>query len=212
MQTAVLFDLDGVIVDTEPQYSFFWSEIGKRYFPEMPDFSLQIKGRTLLDIFERFFPAAPHEQDVIQKALTRFERTMTFTPVPGAFEFVENLRNEGVKTAVVTSSDRNKMSCLYHSFPDFNERFDRIFTAEDSPRPKPFPDCYLLAARRLGLEAKDCFIFEDSPNGLTAARQSGAKVIGLTTSLSAAEIAERCDLYIPDFTHITTAELDRLMK
>lgn len=210
MPTAVLFDLDGVLVDTEPQYSSFWTTIGDCFFPEKKDFALQIKGRTLTDIFSSFLPDNLALQKEIKTRLSCLESGMTFPVVAGCWEFIDTLRREGYKTAVVTSSNQDKMNCLRRRIPDFDSRFDLIFTAEDAPRPKPAPDCYLLAASRLGYKASECYIFEDSPNGLQAARDSGAKVIGVATTLTTEELAGLSDLSIPDFNHLTTAVFDRL--
>ena len=104
------------------------------------------------------------------------------------------------------------MECLYQQHPEFSQLFDCIFTAENARRSKPAPDCYLDAAQALGLAAKDCFVFEDSISGLTAGRDSGATVIGLTTTIPAARIASLCQRVINDFTEITVAQMCELKK
>lgn len=197
--SAVLFDLDGVIVDTEGQYSLFWKQIGEEYMPGMPDFALAIKGRTLTQIYDTYFPDAA-DRAAITERLNAFERQMDFPYIAGAREFLEALQAQGVPTAIVTSSNCDKMACLYARHPEIKNLVTAVLTAEDARRSKPAPDCYLAAAERLGADISKCIVFEDSPNGLAAGRASGAFVIGVSTSLAAAEIEPLCDMYIEDFT------------
>ena len=196
--SAVLFDLDGVIVDTEGQYSLFWKQIGEEYMPGMPDFALAIKGRTLTQIYDTYFPDAA-DRAAITERLNAFERQMDFPYIAGAREFLEALQAQGVPTAIATSSNCDKMACLYARHPEIKNLVTAVLTAEDSRRSKPAPDCYLAAAERLGADISKCIVFEDSPNGLAAGRASGAFVIGVSTSLAAAEIEPLCDAYIEDF-------------
>ena len=196
--SAVLFDLDGVIVDTEGQYSLFWKQIGEEYMPGMPDFALAIKGRTLTQIYDTYFPDAA-DRAAITERLNAFERQMDFPYIAGAREFLEALQAQGVPTAIATSSNCDKMACLYARHPEIKNLVTAVLTAEDARRSKPAPDCYLAAAERLGADISKCIVFEDSPNGLAAGRASGAFVIGVSTSLAAAEIEPLCDAYIEDF-------------
>ena len=196
--SAVLFDLDGVIVDTEGQYSLFWKQIGEEYMPGMPDFALAIKGRTLTQIYDTYFPDAA-DRAAITERLNAFERQMDFPYIAGAREFLEALQAQGVPTAIVTSSNCDKMACLYARHPEIKNLVTAVLTAEDARRSKPAPDCYLAAAERLGADISKCIVFEDSPSGLAAGRASGAFVIGVSTSLAAAEIEPLCDAYVEDF-------------
>lgn len=196
--SAVLFDLDGVIVDTEGQYSLFWKQIGEEYMPGMPDFALAIKGRTLTQIYDTYFPDAA-DRAAITERLNAFERQMDFPYIAGAREFLEALQAQGVPTAIATSSNCDKMACLYARHPEIKNLVTAVLTAEDARRSKPAPDCYLAAAERLGADISNCIVFEDSPNGLAAGRASGAFVIGVSTSLAATEIEPLCDMYIEDF-------------
>ena len=196
--SAVLFDLDGVIVDTEGQYSLFWKQIGEEYMPGMPDFALAIKGRTLTQIYDTYFPDAA-DRAAITERLNAFERQMDFPYIAGAREFLEALQAQGVPTAIATSSNCDKMACLYARHPEIKNLVTAVLTAEDARRSKPAPDCYLAAAERLGADISKCIVFEDSPNGLAAGRASGAFVIGVCTSLAATEIEPLCDAYIDDF-------------
>lgn len=210
MKTAALFDLDGVLVDTEGQYTLFWQQVGERDFPGIADFATRIKGRTLTQIFDSYYPDDKAARQRVTEALNLFESQMEFPFIPGAMDFVAALRREGFKVAVVTSSNRAKMAGMFKHHPDFESFFDRVFTAEDALRSKPAPDCYLSAARRFGFEAGDCYVFEDSLSGLRAGHDSGATVIGLATTYAEADIQPLCDCVIPDFNGFTVEQMCNL--
>lgn len=196
---VALFDLDGVILDTESLYTTFWAQIGERFFPETKDFALSVKGQTLNDIMTRWFDNSEEARKTITALLDEFELQMQYVYIPGAKDFLQKLKSEGVTSAIVTSSNNLKMDNVYRNLPELKGLVDRIFTAEDTPASKPAPDCYIIAARTMGYEPEECIVFEDSLNGLKAGRASGAKVVGLSTSLSADTIAPLCDIVIPHF-------------
>lgn len=205
--TAVLFDLDGVIIDTEGQYSDFWRSIGKIDFPHMHDFHERIKGHTLKQIISTYYSEDSARAKEVIDELHDFESKMQFPFIDGVITFIKALRSEEIPTAIVTSSDQEKMARLYNQHPEIKQLFDRIFTAENAQRSKPAPDCYLHAARELGLEAQDCFVFEDSISGLQAGKDSGATIIGLTTTNSASAIAPLCQCIIHDFKDFSVSQM-----
>lgn len=197
---AALFDLDGVIFDTEGLYTRFWEEQGKIFLPEAGDFSARIKGHTLKEILAAYFPDPRRAREIVAE-IDEFEYRMPFRYIPGVEDFVRYLKEKGIKLAVVTSSDNAKMRHVYRAHPELKDMFDQIVTADRITRSKPDPEGYLLAARELGMKEKECVVFEDSFSGLEAGRRAGMKVIGLATTNPAAEIRDKADLVIPDFTH-----------
>ncbi len=200
---AALFDLDGVVFDTEPQYTVFWGAQCREFHPEHPGLEHEIKGQTLTQIYDRYFTAdgLAKKQALITRRLDEFEAQMHFDYVDGFEDFVRDLRERGIKTAVVTSSNVPKMQSVYRQRPEFCELFDAILTAEDFERSKPDPDCYLKAAQRFGAEPSECVVFEDSFNGLKSGRAAGMTVIGLSTTNKADAIAPLCDEVIPNYVN-----------
>jgi len=195
-----LFDLDGVVFDTEPQYSVFWGAQCREFHPEHPGLEHEIKGQTLVQIYDAWFSGELAEkQPMITERLNRFEQQMDYIYVPGFEEYIRELRGKGVKTAVVTSSNQPKMEAVYQSHPEFRSMFDAILTSEDFERSKPDPDCYLKAAQRLGVAVEDCVVFEDSFNGLKSGRAAGMYVVGLSTTNPAEAIRPLCDEVINDY-------------
>lgn len=195
---AALFDLDGVVFDTEPQYSIFWGGQFRRYYPEHPGMEQLIKGMTLVEIYEKYFQNKGI-QDRITQELDEFEQTMDFVYVKGFENYVKSLRDRGVKTAVVTSSNMAKMENVYRKRPEFKTYFDAILTSEDFAESKPSPDCYQRAAQRFGLTKDECVVFEDSFNGLKSGRAAGMYVVGLATTNSPESIAPFADRVIKEY-------------
>ena len=196
---AALFDLDGVILDTESQYSSFWKKMGERYYPEIPSFADEVKGRTLTEICRLFFDHTPYKETVVAEQAI-FQDNIKFFFINGAEPFVKKVREMGLKTAIVTSSDATKMNCVYRTYPEFKTLFDKILTEEDFSASKPNPDCYLRAAERLNAAIDRCVVFEDSRNGLMAGRNAKMTVVGLATTLSKAEVEQLADYTIDDFS------------
>ena len=197
---AALFDLDGVVFDTEPQYTVFWGEQCRRYHPEQPGLEHRIKGQTLTQIFDAHFSGSlQSEQAVITDRLNAFEAGMDYNYVTGFYPFILSLRDKGIKTAVVTSSNMAKMRAVYAKHPEFSQLFDAVLTSEDFAESKPSPDCYLRAAARFGVAPADCVVFEDSFNGLKSGRAAAMTVVGLSTTNPADSIAPFCDVVIADY-------------
>ena len=203
MIKACLFDLDGVVFETESLYTSFWCEMKKEYCPEITDFEYIIKGQTLVQIYDKYFAGDEKKQREITNKLNEFEQSMPFNYVDGFETFVKALRSEGIKTAVVTSSNREKMQNVYRKHPEFQSYFDAILTSEDFEESKPSPDCYLKAAARFGVQSKECIVFEDSFNGLRSGVASGARVIGLATTNPIQEIKKYTDKVISNYIGFT---------
>lgn len=198
MQRSIaLFDLDGVILDTEGSYTAFWDDYGSRHFSEK-DFGLKIKGQTLVKILADYFPDE-NERKSITDAINDFERKMSYPFVPGVENYIKSLKSNGIRTAVVTSSNLLKMENVYRCHPGFKEMFDIILTSEDFSESKPSPYCYLKAMRLFGAGPEDCVVFEDSLAGLQSARASGAFVTALTTTNPEEVVRNYADLVIRDF-------------
>ena len=182
---AALFDFDGVIMDTETQYTVFWDEQGRKYLNE-EDFGRRIKGQTLTQIYEK---------------------SMSYEYIPGVEAFIADLRKHGAKIAVVTSSNEEKMQNVYNAHPEFKGMVDRILTGEMFARSKPAPDCFLLGMEIFGATPENSYVFEDSFHGLQAGMTSGATVIGLATTNTREAITGKAHYIIDDFSEMTFEHL-----
>ena len=195
MIKAALFDLDGVLIDSETLYTRFWENVGKVHKLPSPTFAYDIKGTTLDDILTTYFPE-PEVRQSVDRLLHKFENEIVYPVFPGALEFVDSLRGRGLKTVIVTSSDNKKMDFLFAQHPDFASHFDAIVTAADVTHSKPHPEPYLVGAAKAGADAKECLVFEDSFQGLEPGRRAGCRVIGLSTTNSAEAIEGKADMVV----------------
>lgn len=196
---GVLFDVDGVLIDSEPLYTHFWATVGQQYPTGIPNFSHVIKGTTLTDILNTYFPDAELQKEITEK-VHKFESELVYPIFPGVIEFLEDLKAHKIPTAMVTCSDSVKMDYLFNQHPQFKDYFDAVITGSMVSKSKPDPEGYLTGAKAIGREAGNCYVFEDSIQGLQAGMSSGATVIGLVTTNPREKLQGKAHKLIDGFT------------
>ena len=180
--TGFLFDLDGVLIDSEKEYSRIWSQINNEFPTGIESLEEKIKGTTLDKILSDYFP--DHEiQQSVKERLYEMESRMKYETKEGVAELLEGIKNRNKKMALVTSSNDDKMRHLEEEIPGFIDLFDHVVTSDQISRSKPDPEGYILGARKIGCEPKNCVVFEDSVQGIKAGMASGAYVIGIAGTL-----------------------------
>lgn len=199
MTKGVLFDLDGVVVDSESIYTQFWSDIDKLYPTGVENFAIAIKGNTLQRILADYFPDNDVKQDILER-IKDFEINMRYKPFAEAIRFINELKRNQFCIAIVTSSSQKKMDNLYAQNPGFREMFDAVVTGDMVSHSKPDPEPYLLGAKAIGVAPESCYVFEDSISGIESGIRAGATVIGLATTLPYDKIDGKAHLTINDFT------------
>lgn len=204
-KVGVLFDLDGVLIDSEDLYTEFWEGIEHIYPTNIPDFAHIIKGNALFKILNTYYPRHLH-QDIIDRVHS-FELNMVYPIYDGVIDFLEELKTRNLPCAIVTSSDNVKMETLYRQYPFFKPYFSAIITGSDVTKSKPDPQGYLLAAKAIGCNPCDCYVFEDSLQGLDAGMASGATVIALTTSNSLDMVKEKAHEVIENLAGYTVDKM-----
>ena len=198
MKAGVLFDLDGVLIDSESIYTEFWEDVDKVFPTNVADFAHIIKGSTLPKILNTYFPDKNIQQQILEM-ISGFEKNMRYIPFAEAVRFVDELNDAGIECAIVTSSSLQKMENLYKQNPGFRDKFKAVITSDIVTFSKPHPQPYLLGAEALGINPKNCFVFEDSLSGIESGKAAGATVIGLATTLPMAEIKGKAHKTISDF-------------
>lgn len=199
MTKGVLFDLDGVVVDSESIYTQFWSDIDKLYPTGVENFAIAIKGNTLQRVLADYFPDNDVKQDILER-IKDFEINMRYKPFAEAIRFINELKRNQFRIAIVTSSSQKKMDNLYAQNPGFREMFDAVVTGDMVSHSKPDPEPYLLGAKAIGVAPESCYVFEDSISGIESGIRAGATVIGLATTLPYDKIEGKAHLTINDFT------------
>lgn len=204
--SGVLFDLDGVIADTEPSITTFWNGIAAQHgvTVSLDDFRRHVYGvpgdHTLDALFSNL---SPEERERVHAAMHDHEITDTYSPVRGVVQFIRALHREGVPMALVTSGMPPKADAVLAQL-DLGALLVKRVTAADIPAGKPHPACYQLGAQLLGLPPEDCLVFEDSVSGVEAAVAAGTTCIGVTDSERAGRLlAAGASRVIPDFACVS---------
>lgn len=187
-KTGFLFDLDGVLIDSEKEYSKIWKEINQEYPTGIEDLEIKIKGTTLPNILNTYYHDEATRKDV-EKLLHQKENEMKYEFKDGAETLLNGLKNRQMPIALVTSSDHAKMQHLEEEIPGLQEIFDFIITGDLVKKSKPDPEGYLLAASKIECQPKNCAVFEDSLQGVKAGSKSGAYVVGVAGTLPSKTIS-----------------------
>lgn len=206
---GLLFDCDGTVVDKESLQGQFWNEQKKIYHPEIDRFQDCILGCSLNKILELYFSDDQKVPDLIRKKLDDFEDHFKFEYFPGTKELLQNLINEGVPSALDTSSNDKKLKKIINSDPEFNEFFKCIITADKVSKPKPDPEGYIKGSKSINVDPKRCIVFEDSINGIKAVKAAGCFVVGLTTSKPKEEIEKIADVVVENLGTVTVDFIEK---
>lgn len=178
---AILFDMDGVITDTEQSVMDFWQRLAARHGVTITekDWIQHIFGVPVLTTLDALFPMiTADELPALFEELETYELNLAYTEMRGARAFLRALQAHGVPIAVVTSGDRWKLNAVTGQL-GIDDVFTASVTVNDIARGKPHPDGYLLGAKKLGKAPERCLVFEDSLPGVQAAVASGATCIGV---------------------------------
>lgn len=208
---GVLFDLDGVLVDSEREYTLIWERINKEFPTDVPNFAERIKGTTLENILSLHYPD-PEVRKNVERRLLEEESKMVYRYCPGAHELLEDLRRSNVPMALFTSSNEIKMDHLYNDIPGVKDFFDVIITGDMVRHSKPDPEGYLKAARELGLKNGKWVVVEDSLQGVKAGKASGGSVMGVAGTLPAKVLEPYCNEVVETLNGIDTALLHSLIN
>jgi HAD superfamily hydrolase (TIGR01509 family) len=191
MIRGILFDMDGVLVDSESFISeaavLMFKELGVNVTAEdFKPFTGMGENRYLGGVAEKYGIIVD-----IEKIKARTYEIYTdlvrnkLSPLPGSYEFVSKCRKKGFKLALATSADRIKMEVNLREIGLAVDSFNSIVTGMDVKRKKPFPDIYIKAAESLDLNPQECLVVEDAVSGIEAGKAAGCRCLALTTSFPA---------------------------
>ena len=189
---AVIFDLDGVLADSEGIHILAWEEIAREY--RLPEDRLPLHdwiGYPDTEIVkevvrEHGLSVTPEQLLERKREIFRCLIAENLKPIPGSVEALSEL--DSLPLGVATSSSRSEADLMLRIL-GIVERFRVVVTGDEVKRSKPAPDSYLLAARHIGIAPQYCVAIEDSSSGVQAARRAGMTVLAVTTSLPAQRLA-----------------------
>ncbi|MBN1942286.1 MAG: HAD-IA family hydrolase [Phycisphaerae bacterium] len=206
----MIFDMDGVLCDSEP----FIREAATRLLKER--YGLSPQPEDFLPFVgagdNRFIGGVAEKYGVRITLPDDKQRTYDIyldlirgrlQPFAGVREFIAACRARGLKLAIASASDQRKVNGNLAQIGLPHETFDAVVTGSDVTRHKPDPQCFLLAAERIGLPASQCLVVEDANNGCRAAKAAGALCLGITSSFPAEQLRRSgADFIAPDLAHV----------
>jgi HAD superfamily hydrolase (TIGR01509 family) len=188
---AVFFDMDGLMVDSEPEWLQSEIEVTAAFgYSWLEEDQVACLGGPLTKVGQYMYDKCGQKQspEFFTQTLidTQVARMRGNTPtMPGAIELVRELQLHGVKTALVSASPRNIVDAVLDNLG--HDLFPFSISSDDVAVTKPDPECYLKAASMSGSKISNCLVFEDSITGMTAAKASGAYLIAVPHLVSVAE-------------------------
>lgn len=211
---AVIFDMDGVIVDNMRYHKLAWEMFLRKYAPEIDirEFSRHF-GKTNQDLLKLVFKKEISSADATRfgeekETLYRRLYAPDIKPVKGLSDLLKRLKRDKVKTAVATASPKANVDFVFKHVK-LLKYFDSVIDAADAKKGKPDPEIYLKAAHMIASPRDMCLVFEDSFPGVQAAVNAGMKVIGVTTS-HPPEVLKNTEFNIKDFTEISFNQISSL--
>jgi HAD superfamily hydrolase (TIGR01509 family) len=181
---ALLFDMDGVVIDTHESVTRFWLELAEEYNVQLTaeDFARHIYGCPLRQTLDICFPNLTADQRAaIHYHMVEYETNLVYREVPGVTALLRTLKQNYIPTALVTSGEPHKVQTVLSQL-ELTGIFTNIVTAVDITHGKPDPEGYLLAAQRLSQSSERCVVFEDSMAGIMAGVAAGASCVGIDSS------------------------------
>jgi mannitol-1-/sugar-/sorbitol-6-phosphatase len=203
---AILFDMDGTLVDSTAVVERGWKMWGDRHDVPLEEILTFSHGRPGRATMEHFLPGRDHTADLKDLVLHEETHLEGIFAVPGAIQFVHAIKRH--PWAVVTSAWRKlaeaRLVAAGLPLPEV------IVSSDEICRGKPDPEGFVRAANRLGVEAEHCLVFEDTRPGIDAGLSAGMKVVGLLTTLAADDLKHDC--LIRDFNDVTLASDSDFME
>jgi HAD superfamily hydrolase (TIGR01509 family) len=197
---ALIFDMDGVIIDSNPIHTVAWKRYLARFDRDIPDLEQRMYGRRNDEIVREFFGPSLTAAEVTRHGAEKerlYRELMTLEVkdrlVPGVVEFIRSAA--GIPLALATNAEPANVSFVLEA-AGIADNFHAVIDGHQVEFAKPHPEIYLKAAELLLTPPENCIVFEDSYAGTEAARRAGARVVGVTTSHAAFPDA---DFAIRDF-------------
>jgi len=190
---AYIFDMDGTMIDNVPYHVLAWKEFSRKYGNELSerdiigwmgmtnrDYQERILGRKVGDEESK---AMSEEKEVIYRNLYRPH----MQPAPGLIRLLDRAQMAGIRLAVASGAPKGNINFILDGL-DLRRYFAVLVDDSTYSRGKPDPECFLTAARMLGVEPGDCVVFEDAVKGVQAGKAAGMEVVAVTLRTSAAEL------------------------
>jgi beta-phosphoglucomutase len=208
---SVIFDMDGVIVDSHPAHRRAWREFLQSLGAEIADEELEfiLEGRKRSEILQHFLGEMP-ESKLAEYGRIKDEFfgriALEVKPVPGVIEFVRSLACRRIKLGIATSASASRTLSTLRRL-ELSDRFATVVTGDDVPEGKSNPTIYELVCSRLHAKARCSWVFEDAASAIRTAKQAGFMCIGVNSGRGTSLQAAGADYVIDDFVGFSFDDL-----
>ncbi len=217
MLKAVIFDMDGVLVDSEPLADLHFSKFLNDQFSinVEPDFFQRFRGSSSKHFWEiiikEFNLNATYESisEIARPRYLDFLKKSDLKAIPGIKELIESLLKAHIKIAVASSASHNRIKTILEIIK-LSDKFEIIISADHIKNSKPHPEIYLIAAKTLGVNPKEAVAIEDATNGVKSAKAAGMKVIAFKDPAHSIQDLSEADLVIKNFSELNLSKLRNL--
>jgi beta-phosphoglucomutase family hydrolase len=216
---AVIFDMDGVLVDTEPFHYENENRMFKRLGLEIPDeehaqftgVATDMMWQNIVQSRNLPYSVAELTELTIRESIGYFQSLKKLDPMPGLIDLLENLVTNKMPLAVASSSDTETMRNILAK-SGLRKYFQFTVSRNDVAKSKPAPDVFLQAAQLLGVEPNDCLVFEDSRNGIAAAKAAGMFCIAYSGANSGKQDRSAADDFISSFDDVNSTRFEWIFR
>ncbi|KUG08839.1 HAD family hydrolase [Solirubrum puertoriconensis] len=214
MIRTVIFDMDGVLVDTEPLHheAFFrhYAELGIQVSDEEYATFLGLSTRNVYQRLKQEFGLDGDIDELMKRKrelfAVAFDESEELDLLPGARELILDLRQAGVPLQLASSAGKDTINRVFRRFGLY-PLFDNLVSGEDFPRSKPDPAIFLRAAELAGVPPQECLVIEDSHNGVTAAKAAGMYCIGYRSEHSEGQDLHHADQVVSHLGQLSAAAI-----
>ncbi|KRF06802.1 hypothetical protein ASG89_18290 [Paenibacillus sp. Soil766] len=214
MIKAVIFDMDGVIIDSHSVAYQLLCETANTFGCNLTSKEIKTWGSLSSRQFwtkvkEQY--NLPHDISLLINSYNQdreIELYKSMKPIPGVKEFLYDIKSNQVKTALATSASKKRMDAVIHLF-ELHTLIDEIVCDEEVAASKPDPQIFLLASQKLAIEPAECLVIEDSENGKIAAKKAGMKCLGFKGLSHVKENMEGSDMLFFNFNELNIKELQK---
>lgn len=218
MIKAVIFDMDGLMVDTEKLYSVALQNVaqkrGKNFTPELKRTMIGKAGMISMQIFKEHLGLSDDVLQLLNEREIAYGELLDkaeLMPMHGLFNLLDLLDNLGLPAALASSSQRQWINVVIDKL-GLDNRFKAIVSINDVENGKPCPDIYLLAAKRLSMPPQHCLALEDTPTGIEAARRAGTICVAVPNQYTIGLDFSMADMIIESLDEVESKVLTKYAK
>jgi HAD superfamily hydrolase (TIGR01509 family) len=217
MIQTVIFDMDGVVIDTEPVHHFAYNQHFKNLNIDVsPEMYASFTGSSTKNIYERIKEHYKLNDEVLNLVETKrnlfndaFYKKEDLFLIEGALDLIKELHGKGMQLVLASSSANVTIEMIFKRF-DLNQYFTHKVSGEDFPRSKPHPAIFLKAAELANTPIQNCIVIEDSTNGIKAAKAAGIYCIGYDSANSKLQDLSEADMVIRHFNELSYEKIRNL--